>query len=75
MIEQGDCIYCKEGTVWSFKDEWELEPHTCYTIGVLVTDTKQKLVVAQSWNDDQWGRLFVIPKGAIKEMEYLRCEK
>lgn len=61
----------KDGVVWEFKDEWEIEPHTCYSVGVLVADTKEKLVIAQSWNDDQWGRLFVIPRRCVVSIERL----
>jgi len=51
--------------VWTFKDDWELHPHRIVSVGILVTDDKDKLVICQSENDDQYGRLFAIPKGCI----------
>lgn len=64
-----------DGLVWQFKDDWECEVHTNYTVGVIVEDSSDKLVIAQSWNKDQWGRLFAIPKENVKSIEKLMRKK
>lgn len=57
-----------DGAVWHFKDEYDLKLHECESVGFLVENTKQHIIIAQSQNPDQWGRLFVIPKGAITKV-------
>jgi hypothetical protein len=58
--------------IWQFKDEWQCEVHTCYTVGIEISNNKDKLVVAQSMNNDQWGRLFAIPKENIRQITELK---
>lgn len=71
-LVQCDIIYIKwldsgsvDGLVWQFKDDWEYKTHECETVGVFVEENEQEIIVAQSMNKDQWGRLFAIPKGSI----------
>ena len=54
---------------WEFKDDWSLEPLECMSVGFLVEKTAKKVVIAQSDGQDEWGRLFVIPKGCITKIE------
>lgn len=61
-----------DGVVWQFKDDWVCESHNCFTVGFLVSEDKNTVVVAQSENDDQWGRLFAIPKKSIIEIKELK---
>lgn len=60
-----------DGVVWQFKDSYECDVHKCVTVGLLVERDDDKVVIAQSSNDDQWGRLFAIPAKAIVGIENL----
>ena len=61
-----------DGVVWQFKHDWTCDVHDCQSVGIEVENTKDKIVIAQSSNADQWGRLFAIPKEnviSVKELE------
>lgn len=64
-----------DGQVWEFKDEWDCDVHLCKTVGFLVAKNKVATVVAQSENQDQWGRLFAIPNGCITRVTTLGASK
>lgn len=61
-----------DGLIWQFKDSWECSVHDCNTVGYLVSKDKLQVVVAQSSNDDQWGRLFAIPLSSIVNVEEIK---
>ena len=64
-----------DGKVWDFKDDYDIHVLECQTIGFVVEETKQHMVVAQSQNPDQWGRLFIIPRGCITATQALSTDK
>ena len=77
-----DIVYVKwldsgsvDGVVWQFRDDWECSVHTCETVGVLVSKDDAELVLAQSMNEDQWGRLFAIPSKSIVDYKILRVKE
>jgi len=47
----------------------DFEP--CWTIGFLMDETKQGVLVAQTWFDGDCANLIGIPKGMIKKMSVL----
>jgi len=59
-------------TVWEYKEDWELTSHKCTSVGILVADDRDEVVICQSENNDQYGRLFVIPRGCIKSIKELK---
>jgi hypothetical protein len=61
-----------DGLVWQFKDDWTCGVHICCSVGYLVKDDVLEVVIAQSENSDQWGRLFSIPKSSILEMKAVK---
>ena len=61
-----------DGLVWQFKDDWECNIHECQSIGFLVSKDKRSVVLAQSENKDQYGRLFAIPTGCIISIKTLK---
>ena len=57
--------------IWHFKEEWDLTSHRCVSVGILVADDRDEIIICQSKNDDQYGNLFVIPKNTIMSREDL----
>jgi len=59
------------------KDAWQFGAPTtgtfdpCWSIGFLMDDTKQGVVLAQTWFDSDCANLIGIPKGMIKKMTVL----
>jgi len=58
--------------IWEFKEEWQLTSHKITSIGILVADDKDEVIICQSESEDQYGRLFVIPRGCIKSIKELK---
>lgn len=67
---------CSYAEVWISKDlikDIPLTPSKCTTVGYLVQEDDNRVTIAQSINDGEYGRLFTIPRGCITnltELEY-----
>ena len=57
--------------VWCDKDDYPDEAGKCVTIGYLIKKTAKTYVLAQSWSDNQYGNIFVIPKQSVTLVKYL----
>lgn len=65
---------CSYREVWINKDllkDVPFTPSECTTVGYLINDGKESVTVAQSTNDTEYGKLFTIPRGCIKEINEL----
>lgn len=57
--------------IWEFKDSWQLDAHKITSVGILVSSNKKEVIICQSESQDQYGRLFVIPKGCVTRIDIL----
>ena len=60
-----------DGHVWQFKDDWTCAIHECESVGILVKHDETEVVIAQSVNSDQYGRLFAIPTKSILSLDHI----
>ena len=56
--------------MWSFKDEELPTVRVCSTVGYLVSKNRLEVVLAQSENEEQWGRLITIPSKSVTKLKY-----
>jgi hypothetical protein len=61
--------------MWSFKEEDLPTVRVCSSVGYLVSKNSSRTVLAQSKNEEQWGRLLVIPTRSIIETERISYDK
>lgn len=68
---------CAGHTGWqSFKRMASAEPSTCYSVGFVVVETKEKIVLSPDYSRDHNGRddggtPFAIPKSTIRSIKRL----
>ena len=56
---------------WQFGRIPVAEFDPCWTVGFLMDETKQGVIVAQTWFDGDCANLIGIPKGMIKKLTVL----
>lgn len=62
---------CALTEVWVSKRDLEeitLTTAECVTVGYVVQENEESISLAQSINDNQFGKIFTIPKGCITEI-------
>jgi len=65
---------CSYAEVWVNKEhvsEVPFSPSDCATVGYLIQEDEDCITIAQSINDNQYGKLFTIPRGCIEEINEL----
>lgn len=61
--------------MWTFRDAAMPQPKKCTTVGYLVKKDENSTIVAQSVNDEEWGRIIVIPTVSIVKVTEVSYEK
>jgi hypothetical protein len=56
---------------WQFGETPTANFEPCWTVGFLMDQTKQGIVVAQTWFEEDCANLIAIPKGMIKKITTL----
>jgi len=56
---------------WQFGAAPKADFDPCWTVGFLMDETKQGVIVAQTWFDQDCANLIAIPKGMIKTIKVL----
>jgi hypothetical protein len=64
-----------EVDVWEQKDDYSRELEPIKTIGYLIEQDKDKVIICQSVSDSQYGQTFRIPKGCIKKIKTIKETK
>ncbi len=65
---------CALSEVWVSKRDLEeitLTPSDCCTVGYLIQENEESISVAQSINDNQFGKIFTIPLGCVHRIREL----
>lgn len=53
-------------------DDYEEGPLECVSTGFLIRDSKESIVLAQNFNQFQFGEYMTIPKGMVKKIKKLK---
>lgn len=76
-IKEGDVVKAEwddssgMAQYWSNKADIVCELLHCTTVGKIVTKTDDSILIAQSWNDYQFGGCLEIPKVNVKSLTLL----
>lgn len=57
--------------MWEWQDTYDDSLHPIKTIGYFIKQTKDAIIICQSVHDDQYGRVYRIPRGCVKEVKQL----
>lgn len=52
--------------------DWTMHDLECHSVGWVIQETKELLVIAQSYSNDQHGDIMAIPKSQIKKRKIIK---
>jgi hypothetical protein len=58
--------------IWEYRDDFDDTLVEEKSVGFLISDDDEKVVICQSYSEHQYGQIFRIPRGCVKEINELR---
>jgi len=58
--------------IWEYRDEYDDSLVEEHSVGYLISDDDEKVVICQSYSEHQYGQVFRIPRGCVTEINELR---
>ena len=73
-VKWEDACVKDEGT-WASNEEHKYEPQMMHTVGFLLSDTEEGVIITGTWSDDTLAPRDQIPRGMIREIGPLKALK
>jgi len=64
-----------DATSWVENRDHTYKPHLVFSVGFLLSDTENGVILTQAWNPELIGARDQIPKSMIRSMTFLSPEK